>query len=92
MDTGRTQTGGLIPKRQSICYTRSVPCLRLLKQARSRAGSLTEHHDFNRRPVLSQRVHSYIAADPGGLISGVLLRERVFLSSLEVVLCFEGIQ
>lgn len=54
--------------------------------------ALTERHDFNRRPIVSQRVHSYIAADPGGLISGALLRERVFLSSLEVVLCFEGMQ
>lgn len=75
--------GGLIPKRQSICYTRSVSCLRLRGQARSRAGRLV----FS----LQQEAHSSIAADPGGLISGALLRQRAFLSSLEGVLCFEGI-
>lgn len=49
---GKNATGGLIPTRQSICYTWSVSCLRLPRQARSRAGRLVFSHAFNKRPIL----------------------------------------
>lgn len=62
----------------------AIPGVRPASDSWSRLGAelvaLTDRHGFNRRPLLLQRVHCYIAADPGGLFSGALLRERHFLA------------